>query len=60
MITLYIFKKETGIFDRIKMGMPEQVINSLDDSQDFTLVSPPDYDIRYKWNGLEWVKAENE
>ena len=55
MITIYVFKTDTGLFDRIKAGMSEQVINSLDDNQDFTLVAPPDYEIRYKWNGSEWV-----
>ena len=56
MITIYVFKTDTGLFDRIKTGMSEQVINSLDDNQDFTLVAPPDYEIRYKWNGSEWVR----
>ena len=53
MVTLYIFKKETGEYLYQDIGNPEYVIKDSGDDKDFTLTPPPSSKQNY-WYGGDW------
>ena len=53
MVTLYIFKKETGEYLYQDIGNPEYVTKDLGDDKDFTLTQPPSSKQHYWYDG-DW------
>ena len=54
MVTLYIFKKETGEYLYQDIGNPEYVIKDLGDDKDFTLTPPPSSEQQWYWYDNQW------
>lgn len=53
MVTLYIFKKETGEYLYQDIGNPAYVIKDLGDDKDFTLTPLPSSEQHY-WHNGDW------
>lgn len=54
MVTLYIFKKETGEYLYQDIGNPAYVIKDLGDDKDFTLTPLPSSEQQWYWYNNQW------
>lgn len=60
MIVIYVYDKTSGLLLYKATGVADFLMYDIKDSEDFTLAPYPLDGNRYKWDGLEWVKADSE
>ena len=55
MIKVYIYSKSSKLLLFSDMGVTDDVMRGLKETEDFTLTPPPDFDHIWRWIDDKWI-----